>query len=172
MTFAFILDNDEAEEILTFVRATLGTRQEAYRRDKVGNLAFIEIITMPDPDVMHGERTRQYVAVILGKKPRLVSLPDKALFAHFAKKVRPNPDVIESEDRIWTAMVLATGVGGLERKPAPPTWTDENGTLVIHYYRHIPDPDDYDLMVQECTLTVDTNQDYTLECIDLGPPSE
>jgi len=102
----------------------------------------------------------------------LVNLPNKALFVHFAKNVRPNPNVIDSNLRIWTAVVLATGLGGAQRKPARATWTDKDGTLVIHYYRHITDPDIDDLMLQECTLTVDANQDYTLEYIDHGPPSE
>jgi len=168
MTYGFL--RDEKEKTVAFVRATLGPRQEAYTAHRVGNLAFAEIITAPNPNVPYDQETRQYVAVILGEKPRLVSLPDKALFAHFAKNVRPNPDVIDSDNRIWTALLLATGLGGLERKPAPPTWTDEDSTLIIHYYRHIADIDE--LILQECTLTVDANQDYTLECIDLGPPSE
>jgi len=174
MTYGYLFEREaDTKAAMAVVKATLGSRQKAHIRDMIGNLAFVEIITLPDPDTRGGiDAPSQHVAVILGEKPRLLNLPDKALFAHFAKNIRLNPDLIDSGNRIWTALVLATGMSGLVHKPEPATWTDKNGTLVIHCFRHIPDPDIDDLMLQECTLTVDVNQDYTLECIDHGPPSE
>ena len=168
MTYSYLFERDaDTKTAMAVIKATLDTRQKAYIRDRVGNLVFAEIITLSDPGFVHSRETHQNVAVILGEKPRLVSLPDKALFAHFAKNIRPNPDVIDAGNRIWTALILSTGMGHTVHEPTPATWTDKDGTLVIHCFRYITDDNGriYD-MLQECTLTVDTNQDYTLECID------
>ena len=173
MAYGFLVDGDaDTKAAMTVVKATLESRQKAYARNKIGNLALIEVITLPHPKKTDVDATRQYVAVILGKKPHLVSLPDKALFAHFAKNIRPNPDKLKFRDRIRTVLLLATDSGNFEDEPAP-TWTDEGGTLVIHYFRHIPSSTtgkSYPIL-QECTLTVDVNQDYTLVCIDQKPRS-
>ncbi|MCL2326410.1 MAG: hypothetical protein FWC40_07965 [Proteobacteria bacterium] len=164
MTRGYLYERDrDIKAAMTVVKATLSRRQEAYERYRIGNLAFFEIITLPHPDVMDVGARYQHVAVILGKKPRLVSLPDKALFAHFAKNIRPNPDILEFQDRIRTAMLLATGADRIVEK-LPPTWVDENGILVIHYHKLFYGGGRESPTREECTLTVDANQDFTLEC--------
>ena len=143
----------------------LPLNQTARIRDKIGNLVFVEIATIPDQDLISIHNARyEYVAVILGDNPRLVNLPDKALFVHFAKNIRSDPDKLEAWDRIKTALLLATGSNRYERDPYP-TWTDEGGTLVIRYHTHYPDGAsrrESDLF--ECILTVDAEQDFTHVC--------
>ncbi|MCL2326868.1 MAG: hypothetical protein FWC40_10300 [Proteobacteria bacterium] len=51
--------------------------------------------------------------------------------------------------------------------PAP-TWTDEGGTLVVRYHRYMRKDDQAQTSLHACTLTVDAEQEFTLECIDLG----
>jgi len=94
-----------------------------------------------------------------------VSLPDKALFAHFAKNIRPNPNRLEFRDRIRTALILATGSYWIVEKLTP-TWNDENGTLVIHYNKRFYGGGRERTTREECTLTVDANQDYAVECAE------
>jgi len=168
MTRASLLrDSADTKVTMAVVEASLSAGQEAYARYRIGNLAFVEIMTLPHPEEKDVNATHQYVAVILGDKPRLVSLPDKVLFAHFAKNIRPNPDKIDSRNRIRTALLLATDSGSYEDEPTP-TWTDEGGTLIIHYRRYVNSSNtgkSYPIL-QECTLIVDVNQDFTLKCIE------
>jgi len=163
----------DTKQAMAVVNATLSSRQRAHARYSIGNLAFVEVITSPDPELIDVDATNLHVAVVLGDKPRLVSLPDKALFAHFARNIRPNPDKLEFKHRIRTALLLATNSDWIADE-SEPTWIDENGILVIHYHRYV-DSDSGTLsmrqpppILQECTLTVDANQDFTLECIDRG----
>ncbi|MCL2325039.1 MAG: hypothetical protein FWC40_00840 [Proteobacteria bacterium] len=169
MTRASLLgDSTDRQMAMAVIEATLTSNQESYVHFKLGNLAFGEVVTMPHPSARDINAARQSVAVILGKNPYLVNLPDKVLFAHFAKNIRPNPDVLEVDQRTRAALLLATDSGRFEDEPAP-TWTDEDGTLVIHYYRYVHQgrgrarP-----KLNECTLTVDANQVFTHECIDRG----
>jgi len=162
-------DNADRQMVMSIVDPTLNANQKAYPRYKVGNLAFVEVITMPDPRIRDVDATRQNVAIILGENPHLVALPDKALFAHFAKNIRPNPDMLEVGDRIRTALLLATDSDSCEDEPTP-TWTDAEGTLTIHYHRKVSSSRigrAYPIL-QACTLTVDANQDFTLECTNRG----
>jgi len=174
MSYDFLIDgNTDTKAAMAVVVATLSSSQRAHARDKIGNLAFIEIITSPPPGLNDVDATRQYVGVILGKRPRLVSFPDKVLFAHFAKNIRSDLDKLKFRDRIKTAVLLATGSVRIADKPEP-TWNDENGILVIHYHRYVDSGSMGQTMrqpsprLEECTLTVDVNQDFTLECVDRG----
>jgi len=146
-------------------RVPLPLNQVATIRDKIGNLVFVEVATIPDQDLISIHNARyEYVAVILGDNPRLVELPDKALFVHFAKNIRSDPDKLEAWDRIKTALLLATGSNRYESDPYP-TWTDEGGTLVIRYHTHYPDgAERRDSRLYECILNVDANQDFTHAC--------
>ncbi|MCL2326086.1 MAG: hypothetical protein FWC40_06290, partial [Proteobacteria bacterium] len=137
--------------------------QSARIRDKIGNLVFVEVSTVV-PDLAHSDGPNRYVGVILGDHPRLVNLPDKALFVHFAKNIRLAPDKLKAWERIKTALLLATGSNRYESDPYP-TWTDEGGTLVIRYHTHYPDgAERRDSRLYECVLTVDANQDFTHAC--------
>jgi len=174
MSYSYLFKGDaDTKAVMAVVTRTLGSRQKAQPSDKIGNLGFVEVSTFPHPGTLDVDATSQYVAVILGKKPRLVTLPDKALFVHFAKNIRPNPDMLEAWWRIKTAVLLATGSGRIADKPEP-TWSDENGILVIHYHRYVDSDNMGQTMrqppprLEECTLTVDANQDFMLECVDRG----
>jgi len=136
--------------------------QRAYVHYGIGNLAFVDVITSPHPGLSGVDATSHYVAVILGDKPRLVELPDKALFVHFAENIRQNPEKLKLENRIRTAQILAIGSSSYEKKP-PPTWTDEDGTLVIRYSTHFAEGRRWrDLY--ECILTVNAEQEFTQAC--------
>ncbi|MCL2325427.1 MAG: hypothetical protein FWC40_02845 [Proteobacteria bacterium] len=137
--------------------------QRAYVRYGIGNLAFVEVITSPHPGLYDVDATNHYVAVILGDKPRLIELPDKALFVHFAENIRQNPEKLKLENRIRTALILATGSGRREQEPTP-TWTDEDGTLIIHYHRYVGDGGMARSILFDCTLTVDAEQEFTQAC--------
>jgi len=170
LTLGTMFDEDANTKIASsIVEASLLPGQKAYTRYSIGNLAFAEIIPPPPPKTRDINGTRHYVAVILGDEPRLVELPSKALFAQFAENVRINPGNIEMRDRIGTALILATASDNYESEPAP-TWVDENGTLTIHYHRKVSSSRigrAYPIL-QACTLTVDANQDFTLECTNRG----
>jgi len=164
MTYSYLDEKDrDTKAAMKVVKTSLNSRQRFYEREKIGNLAFFEVVTSAPPGVNDVDATSHYVGVILGKKPRLVSLPDKALFVHFAKNIRSNPDVLEFRARIRTAMLLATGSARFVEK-LPPTWVDEDGTLIIHYHKLFYGGGRESPTREECTLTVDANQDFTLEC--------
>ncbi|MCL2326867.1 MAG: hypothetical protein FWC40_10295 [Proteobacteria bacterium] len=137
--------------------------RRAYARYSIGNLAFVEISTVV-LELTHSDGRNRYVGVILGDNSRLVDLPDKVLFVHFAKNIRPNPEKLEVDERIRTALLLAIGLDGYERDPAP-TWTDEDGALVIRYKTHYPNASmRWDNDLYECILTVDADQAFTHAC--------
>jgi len=170
MTYGFLLEKEaDTKAAMAAVSATLRSGQQAYARYKIGNLGFIDVHTSAPAGVRDANGTSQYVAVILGTKPRVVNLPDKALFTHFAKNIRPNPDKIKLTRRVETALLLATGSGSFIDEPEAlaPTWTDENGTLVIRYHKYIGGGMTRPQQAA-CTLTVDAEQAFTLEC---GEPS-
>jgi len=169
MTNRLRKDGEEYNTAKAMVEATLGQNRSCHVRYALGNVALVEVIKAPWPTVSDSEGARWYVAVILGDTPRLVQLPDKSLFAHFAGVIRANPDILEPDLRLGTALRLATGDGNREDEPAP-TWTDENGILTIRYHKNIDtgswiEPS----RLHDCTITVDARQDYTVDCVDIGP---
>lgn len=166
MTYGYMPEKDASTKAaMAAVSATLRPGQKAYARYKISNLGFIEVRTPAPTDITDVDGSSQYVAVLLSPKPRLVKLPDETLFAHFVKNIRPNPDKIKLTRRVRTALLLATGSGDFIDEPEAlaPTWTDENGTLVIRYHKYVGGG-----MVRpqqaKCTLTVDAGQAFTLEC--------
>jgi len=168
MSYGFLLDREpDTKAALAIVESVLRTRQKAYPRFRIGNLAFVEIITAPPPGLTDVTGTTEYVGVILGAKPRLVPMPNKALFAHFAKNVRPDPEKLRFDRRIRAALILATGSDHyLSGDDVPgPTWTDENGTLVIRYQKFVGQGMMRPKKV-DCTLTTDDQQAFILDCSD------
>ena len=155
--------SEDTKTVMDIVSETLHDNQQAYPRFKVGDMAFVEIITPPPPNFMDVNGTREYVVVLLGDDPRIVLMPDKKLFVRFVSAVRPDPDVMTESQRTRAALILATGADpdnmmGEEQ----PTWTDEEGILTIRYLKLVGNgmamPSKY-----SCTLTVDENQDFTVE---------
>jgi len=162
-------DGEEYNTAKAMVEATLGQNRRCYVAYAIGNVALVEVINVPPPTLRDFEATMWYVAVILGDTPRLVRLPDKSLFAHFTGVIRANPDILEPDIRLGTALRLATGHGIREREPEP-TWIDENGILTIRYHKNIDTGNWMEpSRLHECTITVDARQDYIVDCVDIGP---
>jgi|GEM_PF-6423238 len=104
----------------------------------------------------------EFVAIILGEKSRVVPLPDRELFVHFMRVIRANPDAMKEKDRILTALLLVAGPVILSENCA---WYDVNDKLVIRCLTKIFDIEDTrSYQDYDCTLTVDANQEYTLDC--------
>jgi hypothetical protein len=162
----------ETKDAMAIVNKTLRARQKAYPRFKVGNVGFIDIITSPHPQVMDANSSTHTVAVILGEKPQMVAIANKELFALFAKNIRRNPEQIELSRRIGVAVLLATGSRHTldndksENNTLPP-WSDDGSTLVIRFKR-LSGGGMMRPRCEACTLTVDENQHFTLECVDEG----
>ena len=135
--------------------------QTAYPRFRVGNMAFIEIRAVPTVDVRDIDIPNEYVVVVLGDDPQLFNTPSKDLFAQYAGSVRADPDIMTLNQRIRTALILATGDGSyIDDEGYEPSWTDKDGVLEINYYRHIGSR----MMIQqkaEFSLIVDEKQNYT-----------
>jgi len=145
--------------------------QTAYPRFRVGNMAFIAVHTAPTVEVRDLSSTREYVVVVLSDEPHMVRTPNRELFARFASAVRADPDLMEPHQRIRTALILATGDADYisNNDGAEPTWTDEDGVLVISYYAYVSQMSSMVRpTVAACTLTVDENQNYTFEKHDVG----
>ncbi|MCL2815104.1 MAG: hypothetical protein FWD23_10940 [Oscillospiraceae bacterium] len=154
------LENEDKKTVMSTVEKTLLPNQRAYPRFRVGNIAFVEISTSA-PQLTDSSGSRKYAGVILGDEPRLVSMPNKELFTHFAKIVRADPGIMEPSRRIRAALILATGDESRGRdKDAEPTWTDENGVLIIKY-RVLRGG--MLLWTEARMLIVDENQDFTIE---------
>ena len=147
-----------------------GWTQNAYPRFRVGSMAFVEVRSTPIAGVRDLSGSSEYVVVVLDDEPQLHRTPNAALFARFATVVRADPDLLELRHRIRTALTLTTGSGDyISDDWAQPTWTDEDGILTIRYYRYNRGMSD---MVRPtilaCEITVDENQSYTIERIDVG----
>jgi len=142
--------------------------QKAYPRFRIGNMAFVEIFTALPEDVKDLDIPPEYVVVVLGDESRLVRLPNKELFAKFASAVRADPDLMKPRQRTMAALVLATGYENyIDRSGVEPSWEDEDGTLTIRYYKYVRKGMSRP-RVELCTLTVAENQDYSIECCDVG----
>jgi len=145
------------------INETLRDNQQAYPRFKVEDMAFVEVITLSS--MLDVNSKRNYYIVLLGDEPKIVLPPDKELFVRFASAIRHDPDQMTESQRIRTALILATGEesDNMMGDEFQPTWTDEDGVLAICYSKLVGNgmamPSKY-----KCTLTVDENQEYTLEC--------
>jgi len=168
MAYTLLRERDaDAKLAMAVVSPTLRSNQKAFARHKMGNLAFVEVRTSAPPDLKDKDgSSTQYVAVILGTTPRVVNLPNKAIFVHFAKNIRSAPDKLELKDRIRTALLLATGSSKYIGEPEAlaPTWTDKGGTLVIRYHKNIGGGGMMRPQQVACTLTVDAEQAFTHHC--------
>ena len=144
--------------------------QTAYPRFRVGNMAFIQIRTTPTAGVRDLGGSSRYVVVVLGAEPQRVGTPNAELFARFMSVVRADPDIMEQRHRIRTALILATGDDDyIGSDGALPTWTDEDGVLVISYYNYVRQMSDMVRpSVAASTLTVDENQNFIIESYDVG----
>ena len=175
-----IEDDKEARSAFKFAKRH-GNYKDYYARFRLGNLYFVDGST-PAPRFtqdLDGKSGR--LGVIMGKKPRLVSLPDAALFAQFMAAIRPNPEMLSLERR-FRAMEYLAGTGEILTKreiersqkynaeryqlePQEPRWIEENGTLLFDYYtyRHNGDSMMAPYLVK-CQLRVDSAQKYTISC--------
>jgi len=149
---------------------------------RYGNLVLVRVAyQIPAPDAT--PIPDKIVAVILGAKTlRLLELPNKELFAHFARVVQDNLTMLQRDDRIEVAASLATGYRyrildnvkeGRENDNHKyvPTWQESGGEITIQYHREIlgntfgrvPN------RKQSCTITVDANQNFMQECSEPVP---
>ena len=161
--------------LVAHIEADFGPNHKASSRYRLGNLALFYVVKLPPPDAMDANSSSQYVGVILGTKFRFIRLPNRELFAQFARNIRANPEQYELNDRIGITLMLATGsdVFTIPENGQKPTWTDEDGTLTIRYHKDMPRGMMKPITVA-CTLTVDANQAYTHTCDNPdyrpGPP--
>jgi len=160
MRYAYLsVGNKDTRTAISIVNSTLSPDQKAHPRFRVGNIAFIEIITST-PNLTDSFSSSKYVGVILGDEPRLVPMPSKELFTHYAKIVRANPGIMEPNQRIRAALILATG--NESYKVDESTWTDEDGSLIIKYNALVRLNMAKSITTSN-TLTVDANQNFTID---------
>ena len=148
-----------------------GWTQTAYPRFRVGVMAFIEVRTAPMAGVRDLSGSSAYVVVLLEDELRLVNTPNSDLFARFAGAIRADPDLMTLSQRLRTALILATGSGSYisDIDESEPTWTDEDGVLVIRYYRYVTQTSSMVRpTIAACTITVDENQTFTIDRLDVG----
>ena len=170
MRYYYLLDSDaETKLAMAAIKKVLVSNEKwtynAYPRVRIGNMAFIEIQSIPTTDTLDLNMQPEHIVVVLGKEPQLVHMPDKELFAKFMNAVRADSNLMKPNQRLMAALILATGdcsyirEGGIE-----PTWTDEGGVLVISFHRYFRS--NYGRVPPKRvvrTLTVDENQDFIIE---------
>ena len=175
MRYAYLSDNDEETKLaVKVVKKALVPKSkwtyEAYPRFKIGNMAFIEIHDIPTVFITDLNKQPYFVVVVLGVDPHMVRTPDKELFVKFMNAVRADPDLMTPPRRLRAAMILATGGVGeyIDEDGFEPSWTDEDGVLVIQYHTYIRRDNGMIPPIRvACTLTVDENQDFILESLDV-----
>ncbi|MCL2326714.1 MAG: hypothetical protein FWC40_09505 [Proteobacteria bacterium] len=176
------------DQVESVVNSTLKKEQIFYIRGRIDNLVFIEVFT---PCLLFDDcGKRHWAAVILGKKPRIVEMPNEALFVHFMKTIRKTPNALALETKIPTTLILLTGndnfiislIKDPDPKPCPTefcleggrdeymlantTWTDKDGILIIQY-RTSDNWWDY-----ECRLRVDAEQRAMRRCVSINREPE
>ena len=174
------MDPDEdkrARQALKFAKKH-GGYKDYYSRFRLGNLYFIDGSSPAPAWTQDLEGKSGALGVIMGKPPRLVHLPDDALFAQFMAAIRPDPDKLKLETRCTILEYLAdTGrifskrqIAKLKLNKAQyqieleeTRWIEENGTLVIDYYSYRIE-EEYNQVVVKCQLRVDSSQQYTITC--------
>ena len=136
---------------------------------RIGNMAFFRIQPIPAIETKDLDMFPEFVVVVLGIEPRLVHMPSKELFAKFMNAVRADSGLMTPGQRLLAALILATGddrymdsridEGGID-----PTWTDEDGVLVILFHRYARSVNYRSARKRvACTLTVDENQNFIFE---------
>ncbi len=170
-------EDKEARQALKFAKKH-GGYKDYYSRFSLGNLYFIDGSSPASILAQDLGGKGGALGVIMGKNPRLVHLPDNALFAQFMAAIRPNPDKIKLETRCTIIEYLAdTGeiftkrqIAKLKQNKAQyqiefeeTRWIEENGTLVIDYYSYRIE-EEYNQVVVKCQLRVDSSQQYTITC--------
>ncbi|MCL1805763.1 MAG: hypothetical protein FWG28_07190 [Clostridiales bacterium] len=138
---------------------------ETHARFRIGNMAFVDIHQTPTGDVRDVNMQPFYVVVVLGDEPRLVRMPDQELFARFMTVVRADPGLMTLTQRLMAALILAIGGDGecIRESGFEPTWTDEDGVLVIRCHRVIRSNQGRTPPVRVVsTLTVDEKQNLSL----------
>jgi len=169
-------DDKDADKAFKFAKKG-GSFKNYYARFNLGNLYFVEGSTPAPEDVMDSNGKSGYLGVIMSQTPRLVVLPDKALFAQFMTALRKKPESLSMERRTRALKFLAnTGEMLTQRamtndnnikhfkiEPQDPSWNDENGMLTIDYYSYRSEGNMAPYLVK-CQLRVDSAQEYTLNC--------
>ncbi|MCL2325211.1 MAG: hypothetical protein FWC40_01720 [Proteobacteria bacterium] len=187
-------------QVASIVSPMLGEWDKVYEESRVDvgsridNLVFVEIHLGCPPgffsEYFGCARSVSRVAVILGEKPRIVELPDEALFVHFMKNIRKTPRALELSTKMRTTLMLLTGdsnfvassINDPNQMPCPDelltrgcrdefilentTWTDKDGVLVIQY-RTSDSWWDY-----ECRLRVDAEQRAMRRCVSINREPE
>ncbi|MCL2326340.1 MAG: hypothetical protein FWC40_07610 [Proteobacteria bacterium] len=161
-------DDPRYQPILDAVNAMHANFRNARIRDNsiYGNLLFVHV-DYELPRVGGAPIPQKIVAVILGSETiRLVELPDKELFAHFAGIIRSNPKILSQYKRIDIATFLTNGFYyEILSNGYAPSWKESGGKLSIRYHRMIYT--DARLPYnerQQCTITVDSKQNFTQKC--------
>ena len=175
MHYYYLSDSDaEAKRAIAVAKKTLVPKSnwtyKLYPRFRIGNMAFIEIHEIPTIFIHDLNKQPYYVVVLLGVEPQLIRTPDKELFTKFMNAVRSDSDLMTPTQRLRTALILAIGGSGenIEKDEIEPSWTDENGVLIISYRTYIRS-DNGMLPPRKVarTITVDENQDFMIEDQDL-----
>ncbi|MCL2324922.1 MAG: hypothetical protein FWC40_00240 [Proteobacteria bacterium] len=189
-SFCEELDSTRSQ-VESIVNPTLKNEQELRIGSRIDNLVFVEIFTPCPPHPLFGDCDMHHyarAAVILGKNPRIVELPNEELFVHFMKNIRKTPHVLELETIIRTTLILLTGnrdfvVSFIDTPDQMPcsdelilirgcrddlilkntTWMDKDGVLVIHYMMSIR---------YECRLRVEADQKAMRRCVSPVPYAE
>ncbi len=194
MTYTFLdEDNKDGKRALKIAKK-YGDYKNYYPRYRIGNLAILDASTPPPKNVMDANSKTGTVGVIFGDEPRYVTFPNQELLSHFMKRTRYTPNIIQKIDsnpqkqeefslrtRINITLLLATGNSNYIQsydlkssvlkhyniEPHEPSWSDENGTLTIIYFRMrgngmmAPIP-------TQCTITIDENNHANYTCADLS----
>ena len=173
MRHYFLWDRDEAGRLaIATVEKVLVSNEcwtyLTYPCFRIGNMAFFRIQPVPAMETKDLDMFPEFVVVILGIEPRLVHMPDKELFAKFMNAVRADPNLMKPDRRLSAALILATGddryIDSRIEDGIDPTWTDEDGVLVIHFHRYTGNVNFRSARKRVAyTLIVDDNQNYILE---------
>ncbi len=171
-------DAKEAAQAFKFAKSS-GGFENYYARFNLGNLYFVEGSTPPPKYVQDADGKSGYLGIIMGKNPRLVPLPDKALFAQFMTAFRPDRTKLKG-DRLNMILRYLAGTGEILTKksmddtnireryqiePQDPSWTEENESLVFNYYTYRSRGNSMMApYLAKCQLHVDSAQQFTLEC--------
>ena len=181
LSYGFMDTEDSEEAARAFkVAQKSGRYKSIFSRFNLGNLYIVEGST-PSKEVLDSNGSGGYIGIIMSQNPRVVTLPDKELFAQFMAALRPDPNKLSAERRHRAIRVLAgTGeiltkrdmennelIQRLKIEPQDPSWTEKDGSLVFHYYSYRSEGYAAPYLV-ECQLHVDRSQQYTLTCEQVG----